>query len=506
MLTRRQSLYFGASMAAVTAVAVTKGCFAFTRPDGGGSGPPAASSLEIAGARGDGSADDSAALQAALDKAGRAGGGVVTASQGRTYRVTRAPVIPDEVKLDLRGATIELEFAAGTESLGIELRNGSEIYGGTVRVRSLGAPRSLNMVHHCNLIVGAADGSLRSYANWRIADLTLENDRRDVVGGTGIIVYAGSNHGVIENIRFPSSPHLGAGIRIHWSGNGGSPAPTASAHPHHVVVRNISFGTMTRKATGDVAGIDIVSCNDIVVSNVSAAQWSGDGLVQIRPGAFGNAVAGPEVRRRFMQGIRVSAVRCQRAVNQLVLVNGRAHGAGPIAAANYPIPAIVEDVVSIGVGANAPADTAGVRILFTSGTTIRNADCSGHLRGLYIEEAAEDITVIGGKFHGNQQSGVMIVHGKVPPRRITLEKVASFDNGKDGRAHAGFYLEACDEVRFVDCVAGATGGENAQMFGFVVHRSARNTRFQGRNRTLGFRAGGRSNLFDVQVAGTPPTG
>ena len=455
------------------------------------------------GAAGNGRADDSAALQQALDAAGAARGGTVKGTPGAVYRAARAPIIPDDVRLDLNGATIELAFAAGTDVVGIELRNRSELINGTVRVQAMGNPAGLNMVHHSNVMIGASDGSLVGYSGWRIADLVLLNNRSDRVGGSGIVIYGGSSHGVVENISFPSSDLLGAGIRVHWSGNAAVPAPTKSAHPHDITIRNVRFGRMRRAATGDVAGIDLVGCFNVQVDGVHAEQWSGDALVQLRPGAYGSVGSSAEVRRQYMRNIHVRDVRCALADRSVLLANGRAHGGGGVPARNYPIPALVEGVVGAGGGGKAGPESAGLRILFASDLVIRNAECSAFRRGAYIEEAASGITVEDSKFHDNQEDGVVVAHGRVPPENILLKGVESFANGRGGH-DAGFYLEACRNVRFVDCVAGAAGGDPTQGYGFMIEPTASGTSFAGRNLVRSVRRGGQALLIRGATTGMRP--
>ena len=94
------------------------------------------------------------------------------------------------------------------------------------------------------------DSGRKAVSGWRVANLTITNNRDDDVGGAGIVVYSSSNNGSIENITFPSSSTLATGVRIHWAGYtpAGSLGPTASGHPHNIGVRNISCGEMTKPA------------------------------------------------------------------------------------------------------------------------------------------------------------------------------------------------------------------------------------------------------------------
>lgn len=455
----------------------------------------------------DASDDQADAIQALLDAVGRLGGGIVSGRQGQVLSVSRGMVVPDDTTLDLEGATLRLIFAAGADIVGCQVRNRSSIVNGTVEVAAKGGPRGLNLVHHCCIIVGESGGPPKGYSGWRLAKLTLRNNRDDDVGGTGIVIYSGSNRGIVEDIDVPSSATLGSAIRVHWASftAPGATAPTASAHPHDIVIRRIRIGTMTKRAvigpgrvSADVAAIDIVSAYNVTVQDVEGAAWAGDAFCQVRAGAFGSAAADRESEGRFLQGIVLDKVRCARVGNDGILVNGRAHGGGSVRTRSYAMPVRIRDCVMTGVGAETTPGKAAFKTMFTSGVVFERCIGSRNDRGLFVDEASSDIRDEGGRYHDNQRDGVCIVNGRQPPQRIMLSGTRSFGNGRSGGCYSGFYLEACAHVTFVNCVSGRPG-EDIQFYGFQVAANALDTVFKGQ--TQAFVAAGGVKMAIARTGG-----
>lgn len=450
------------------------------------------------GAVGDGVNDDYLNVQAALDALESSGGGQFFGYPGKTYRMSAGPVIPENVKVDLQGATWWLNFPAGSDIVGVDMRSHTSIGNGTINAQGVGGPTGLNPVHHCNILIGGADASLTSYTDVRVHDLILTNSRADAVGSAGVIVFAGTNNVTIENLEFPTSSTLACGVRVHWSGNADL---SASAHPFNVKVRNIKFGTMTKAPNTDIAGIDIVSGYDISVENAHCERWSGDAFVQVRPGAIGSAIAPAAVQAVFMHGISIKNVTCSNAVSTGVLINGLAHGVGPIPAADYSIPCLIENSKIHGAGSSSYASASGIRVNHTSNPVIRNCECSHSITGLFIEEAARYVTVEGGRYHTNQTHGVAVVHGTTPPTDVILDGVQSYLNAQDGSNSSGFYLESCERVQFRNCTAGDVNTET-QFYGFRVGSSnAVGTSFSGVNRVRNVKVGGVKYEIAGEVTG-----
>jgi len=248
------------------------------------------------GAAANNTTDDFDAFQDAIDAAYAAGGGTVILKNGATYRLTDGPIIKENVKLNLNGATVNLNFPNGSEYYGFQLRDYTAIYNGTINVNEDGPPTSPNKDLHCPVVVGVTGFYLAGYSNWRISDLTITTNRDGLLGGRGVLIQSASNNGIIENLVFPDSAYLGSAVQISWAGPGGNP-PATSQHPYNISVRNIKIGNITKASViGDVAAIDLVGVYNVTVDNVSVDHWEGDSVVQIRPGGFGTVVAPAEIK------------------------------------------------------------------------------------------------------------------------------------------------------------------------------------------------------------------
>lgn len=451
---------------------------------------------------GNGSTDDLAAWQAAIDYVAGLGGGVVRAARGGTYAMTAGPIVKEGVLVDLNRATITFKFASGADVFGFDMRSWTMLTNGTIAVAALGNPTSSSAFLHANVIVGAVDGTLVGYEGWAISDLSLTNNRSDSVGSAGVGVYAASHRGRIENLTFPSSSTLACGVRIHWAGDGGSPSPSASAHPHNISVRNLTFGTMSRAATSDVAAVDLVGVYNVRVDGVEVDAWAGDAIVQVRPGGFGSTAASTAVQKAFLRGIEVSNVVGWATKVSAINLNGYAVGGGAISAANYPIYADIRNVRSVGLAASGAASNAGIRITKTSGAVLSNIECEQHILGIYVEEATSYIRIRDSRFHNNQQSGVFVGNSTTGPHDIHFERVDSYLNGQDGTNQSGFHIEACSRIFVRDCVAGDATSETAQYYGFRVAAStATETYFSGRNQVRNVKSGGTRYAFVGDVIG-----
>ena len=338
---------------------------------------------------------------------------------------------------------------------------------------------------------------MAGYTGVRISDLVITTNRGGTIGGRGILVQSASNDVIIENIRFPDSADLGSGVQISWAGPGGAP-PATSEHPFNIAVRNIRFGTMTKAGSSfDVAAIDLVGCYNVTVENVYVDRWAGDAVVQIRSGGFGDTVAPAAIKPLLFKNIIVRNVSAKQCDQHCVLLNGRANDA--VGTPANSIPALIQNVKGVGTGLS--STYAGVRLLHVFDTIIDNCEMEQFDRGVFVEERAKRITIRGGRYFKSNESGVLIVSGATNPEEITVQGVDSYLNGQDGTNKAGFEVEACDKVQFIDCNAGDATSETAQLYGFRVHSTASNTKFSGVNRVRNIKGGGTKYLFAAAVYG-----
>src|SRR3990167_309788 len=452
-------------------------------------------SVKDYGAVGDWVTDDYTYIQAAIDAVSTAGGGYVVGVYGDTYKCSVAPIVKTGVIFDLQKSTLSLVFASGADEYGVQVRDNAQLLNGTVTVAALGNPTSSDKALHCNVLVGQSGGNLASYKNWKIANLVLNNNRSTTnVGGTGVMIQAASNNGVIENIEFPSSTTLGSAVRIHWAGN--DPL-TASHHPHDISVRNIKCGTMTMTGTSfDVACVDLVGCYNVTVDNVCVDQWAGDAVLQVRAGGQGTTLASATVAPLIYKGLHVRNISVAQADQHGIVVNGKANDAAgtPV----YSIPATIEGFNAIGVGTS--ATLPGVKLLNVYDTTIRNCNIKKFDTGFIAEEAAKRVKFQDCRSTENNEHGFAAVHA-TDPEDITFERCESWLNGQDGTSKAGFYAESCKRVHFIDCIAGDYTSETTQMYGFQISTDAVDTQFRGRNRVRNIKGGGTKFYFTVAVHG-----
>ena len=178
-------------------------------------------------AKGDGSADDTASIQAALDVVGRAGGGTVYLRQGQ-YRVTQL-VVPSGVELrgPLGGDSHSFQFVETCTLLGYGGRNTSNPASDTamITLEARAGIRGFDIVYPAQgfetagspivaypfTIRGAGDGvsveNITVANAYNLIDLaTFRCDHHRVSGvqaaimNTGVLVGGGSRDGVLERI------------------------------------------------------------------------------------------------------------------------------------------------------------------------------------------------------------------------------------------------------------------------------------------------------------------
>jgi hypothetical protein len=447
------------------------------------------------GAVGDGSADDTVAIQAACDAAEVAGGGEVILMYGAVHKITAEITVGENVSLNMNRATTNHFFGNGSGDVAYDLKDNAAIYNGAISVTGTGTPALTREAWQC-VNIGRSGADLGGFTGCRASNLSVASNRNDTVGGVGVLIQAGSSNILVENIDIPSSATMGSGVRIAWAGPGGNP-PATSEHPHDIHVRNIKFGAMTKTgSTFDLAGVDIVGAYNISVENISAEQWAGDAFVQIRVGGFGATVAPSTIQPLLFQGIWVRNVSCKLTNGCVVIVNGQANDAA--GTPDYSVPAIVENVKS--VGGNSPSGGTGIHVLNVFDTIFRNCEISKHKAGYYVEEGAKRIHFIDCRATLNQEEGFFIGHSTAPDD-VTLERCEAWLNGQDNNSHAGFWVESANRTVLTDCLSGDASSETTQVLGFNVASSAVDTQFRGRNRVRNIKGGGVRYQFTVAVLG-----
>lgn len=249
--------------------------------------------IGIPGAVGDGVADDTAAIQAAVT----ASGGVVTFEQGKTYKITDSILVDHPVLIDLNGASIDAQLttqvpAFDVQSNYVRICNGSISVNGTTMG---GYGGSLNCIYAGNQSTGAG------WHNLRFHDLTVTTNRNDAGAHIGVI---GECHNVIiENIKVPDNAVCRNIIGIEWGGTPGG----GTGHPHNITVRNLEIGRITTATYGSggyAYAVWISAAFDVHVENITMIE--GYGLVMATRGDNANTYAPAKYKHLVGRGITVN--------------------------------------------------------------------------------------------------------------------------------------------------------------------------------------------------------
>ena len=197
--------------------------------------------VQAHGAKGDGTTDDTTAIQSAADELNTVGGGQLIFGSGATYKVTSTITIYDNTHIDLNGSTLKFVFSGAGEDL--QLRNNTSVVNGTIEnAGSDVAGESGN--NQAPIVIGQFNGT-NGYDNVRLRNLTIETNR---ARGVGIAILGDSSNIVIENIHFPDAGNnLGVAIEAHWGfdvDNDPSP-PDNTFHPYNITINNITVDSIS---------------------------------------------------------------------------------------------------------------------------------------------------------------------------------------------------------------------------------------------------------------------
>lgn len=251
---------------------------------------------ESHGALGDGTTNDRAAIQEAIDGVGS---GVVSLRRGKTYRVVidtnvtdLGLIVKDDVILDLNGATINLECTGAV--YGIRLKNRAKVRNGTIAVTASSSPGSQGIWHApvsvgCALGTAGAVGSISSFAaveGWEAEGLTISSVRDSWIGFVG---YGKVGYGKVHDIDVGSSSTCFGAVHFDWAYDGTDGlvesddiattranfiAGTAyTTHPHDIEISRIRGSILTRSEAYLVrlSGVHDISVHDIAVESINGA-------------------------------------------------------------------------------------------------------------------------------------------------------------------------------------------------------------------------------------------
>jgi hypothetical protein len=450
------------------------------------------------GAVGDGTTDDRAAIQSAIDSVDTAGSGRVYGVLGKTYRnvingavTDRGLIIKSGVTLDLCGSTINLECTG--DVYGVRHQNDSHITGpGTVAVTASSGAGSQS-IWHAPISLGAAYGDVPSVAavgnyinatRWSVRNLRLTSVKTDgyLISGIG-----GMSHGVIEDIEFPSASNIVGCLYFDWGvvGNVNSAdIPAAriafdaglgyTVHPNNIDVRRLKIGAMSH-----------ASSTPIRLSGVHAIRIDGFEIQQSKvfgvfhtAGDLGYEFTDSDTQRSRHAGIVIKNGTILTATNGgAIYCDCYADNVALAVAGGYVarIPTIgttdilFENIRSIGSLASGAGD--GILVRYLQGGTFRNNTMIGHLRGIVAAESAIRTRFEGGEINSCYQEGIYIGAGTIP-EEITVDGVWCWSNGTGG-VYAGINAVNGKFHKITRNRLGA-GGESFQDVGIDVGSSCSN--------------------------------
>jgi hypothetical protein len=454
-------------------------------------------SVKDFGAVGDGVADDTAAIQAAIDYAISIGGQTV-ACGGLTYKTTGPIIVKDDAKLDLQGGKI-LSVLSGANDYGVRLRNRAEVCNGEIEVQSSGSPGSQAGIH-APLVIGPFYGNGGTVASpsvdegvtgWVAKNLKLSTNRD---GKVCVQVMGGANNGVIENIEAPSSSALGGVVHLDWGFVGtinsaniaGSrtnfDAGTAyTTHPNNILIRNIKAGSLSRTKSGVDTGSHLVRLSgvyNISVHNVVAVQCT-YAAVRVTAGDLGFEFAPAAVKPMGMRGIRWSNVSVQNTTDSwLVYCDSYADNVAAAVGGGYtPLidPLMETDLVVdqvTGKGSGGASVTPGLYVIQIIGAKFTNIKATGYSYGCLVDELVYNVK-IHGTFYENRGHGIYIHHGTYKPEDVEiLPQTYCYSNGQDsGFANpCGIAIESSIRCRVDGALVGhrTTASEITQTNGLRV--------------------------------------
>lgn len=248
-----------------------------------------------------------------------------------------ALLIPENIILDLNGATLLLDLR--TNSHGVRLSNHSGIRNGTIRiVRS--ENKGSQGIWHSAISIGAPydDGGtpdnpsyFSKIERWSIEDMTIEQP----FAASAIQIMAEGCFGVIRRVRILDSKEALLGIGMDWGSVGKmTTADEAiprmrelwenhevySTHPHDILVEDINVGNLTRNVDANDAAVRCSACYNIRIRKVQVASAAAG--VAIFGGDCGFEFASKELRPLAHTGYEIDGLSIDKAFRIGMVLNG----------------------------------------------------------------------------------------------------------------------------------------------------------------------------------------
>lgn len=438
------------------------------------------------GAVGDGVADDTTAIQAALDAVSANGGGLVLCERGKTYKVTTMPVVKARVTFELQGATIAGALNGGNLT-GLRLRSNAGLQNGTITVTSTGTPGSQGGIH-AGITIGPLYGDSPTIAGmspdegvsgWSVRNVTVSTNRID---RPAVQIMGGASNGELENVTIPDSTTC-SGIHLDWGTVGGINASDIPAsrtafdagtayttHPNNIALRNIKVGNLT---SVNSHGLRLSGVHGISVDNYAVAGTKYAGFFHTA-GDCGYEFAPAVLKPLRHTAISVSGLVVQRAYNGwgfFADCEADNVAAAVTSVAYVPLLPPVSTLHATWDNCRTASDGGaavipGWRLQKMHGGTIINCGASGHKNGILFETELKRLRVEGGFYASNREYG-MTFSGTVLPADIKIHGATLALNGTDAGAakQAGIHLTSCQRPHIIGCTFGDPVAESNQKYG-----------------------------------------
>ena len=452
-------------------------------------------SVKDFGALGDGTTNDYQAIQNAIDYLVSVGGGKLTCENGKTYAMTTAPQIKNNVEVDMCGATWNMTLGSGN-AYGVRIGTSSGVENGTINVISTGTPGNQG-IFHAAISIGEAYGEgtianpgyYQFASNWFVRNMTLHTTRNNtpVLQGLG-----GLSNGIIENITIPDSVTC-SGIHFDWGTVGPVSAANIPAtriaydagqcyttHPNNITIRNINVGNLSFPLSAPDIGtraVRLSACHGITVENVTVAGTTYAAYNHIG-GDLGYEFAQPSVRPFACRGNSVRNFQANNsgqfgayidsyADNVAAAVSG---GYSPLFNTIMQADITIDQFTTVGLGLNSVED--GIRLEFVNGVFVKDANCYNHNYGMYIDQKAQNINVLRGNYYYNQRDGLS-VRDNADTRYIVLDSVQAQRNGlyASWTTKSGINIAGGNSIKIENCFVGSTD-EDYQNVGIRVQSAA----------------------------------
>lgn len=254
---------------------------------------------EMFGCRGDGTTDDRANFQNAIDFVNSKGGGTVYLTPGKTYRIVLNNVslnMKPYVNIRFNGAAVNMECS--NNSFGLRMNNFVGLYGpGTLAVTSSVTPFGSSAMYHATISFGetygaqgtvASPSALEGIHDMVVKGLTITNARTNY--GSIIQGIGGCYNIVIEDNTFPSNSGAGVAVSFDWGFLGTLDSTNLalsktnylaglaySTHPHDIVMQRNTIGDFSATYPEGSQGLRLSGVYNVIIrdNDISSVNYAG---------------------------------------------------------------------------------------------------------------------------------------------------------------------------------------------------------------------------------------